>query len=197
MLNLKKQILNHKIKKIIKQYPFVLFIQCNNVTPKNWSSIKDKLSKLGIIKTLKIKNKIARQLLKQIDYTKSIIIDSNPKSIALNSVLQGKTLMIGCPIVEQLPGIHAILEKNKNLLFTGGLFQNQVMTHLDFDKIIKLDKFTFTTFIQRCSSPIQSLVSLQNFRNLSHFTFVQNSLLQTLNTHKELVSNLKTKVSEQ
>ena len=125
MLNLKKQILNHKIKKILKQYPFVLFIQCNNVTPKNWSSIKDKLSKLGIIKTLKIKNKIARQLLKQIDYTKSIIIDSNPKSIALNSVLQGKTLMIGCPIVEQLPGIHAILEKNKNLLFTGGLLNTQ------------------------------------------------------------------------
>ena len=194
MLNLKKQILNHKIKKIIKQYPFVLFIQCNNVTPKNWSSIKDQLSKLGIIKTLKIKNQIARQLLKETDYTKSIIIDSNPKSIALNSVLQGSTLMIGCPIVEQLPGIYTILEKNKSLLFTGGLFQNQVITHLDFEKIVKLDKFIFTTFIQRCSSPIQSLLSLQNFTSLSHFTSVQKSLLQTLNTRKQLICNLKTKV---
>ena len=49
MLNLKKQILNYKIKKIIKKYPYVLFIQFNNVTPKKWHSIQHQLYKLGII----------------------------------------------------------------------------------------------------------------------------------------------------
>ena len=56
MLNLKKQILNYKIKKIIKKYPYVLFIQFNNVIPKKWFFIKNQLSKLGILRTLRIKN---------------------------------------------------------------------------------------------------------------------------------------------
>ena len=250
MLNLKKEILNYKIKKIIKQYPYVLFIQFNNVTPKKWRLIKDQLYKLGIMKTLRVKNQVARKLLKNADSKKNLAVVSNSTatlkqpltfpvgqrsgdSILLNSshakvcekefhinskirkignsitspaiatlpvatkvkeqnlflddIFQGPTLMLGCPIVEQLPGIYNILEQNSNLLFVGGLFENQVITHLDFKKIIKLDKSIFINLIQQCSSPMDSIFYIKSLMDLHCFTSVQKSLLQTLNSYKEII----------
>ena len=268
MLNLKKQILNYKIKKIIKQYPYVLFIQFNNVTPKKWYLIKDQLYKLGIIKTLRVKNQVARKFLKNADYKKNLTdvynstanlkksgsylsldlphtkqkmlnipkkidkinnsiikpsasplsVKTNTKvcseetnwvmnksnnvdkqaqlvekNIFINEIFQGPTLMLGCRLVEQLPGIYTILEQNSNLLFIGGLFENQVITHLDFKKIIQLDKSIFISLIQQCSSPMDSIFYIKSLMDLYCFTSVQKSLLQTLNTYKEVLklSNLK------
>ena len=190
MLNLRKTILNSKIEKIIKNFPFVLFIQLNNVTPKNWSSIKNELSEKGIINTCKIKNKIAVQLLKNTDITRNVIFSSSTEKSALVNLLQGSTLMIGCPILAQLTFINTILEKNKDLLFTGGIFENKVVTNLDFKEIIKLDKSIFVLLNKACSSPIHSLLSLQHFTSLSClscFSCAQNSLLNTLSAHKKLM----------
>jgi ribosomal protein L10 len=182
MLNLKKQILNYKIKKIIKKYPYVLFIQFNNVIPKKWYLIKNQLSKLGILKTLRIKNQVARKLLK-----KTIIIKAEEKNIFINDIFQGPTLMLGCSLVEQLPGVYTILQQNNNLLFIGGLFEHKVITHLDFKKIIKLNKFIFLDLIQQCSNPINSIFCIQSVMDLYCFTSVQKSLLQTLNAHKKIL----------
>lgn len=190
MLNLRKTILNYKIEKIIKNFPFVLFIQCNNVTPKNWSFIKNKLSEKGIVNTLKIKNKIAVQLFKNKENTKNVTFSSNSEKSIIVNILQGSTLMIGCPILIQLSDVNSILEKNKDLLFTGGLFENKVVTHLYFKEIIKLDKSIFIKLTKACSSPIHSLLSLQNFSSFSLFSSVQNSLLNTLSLHKKIISNL-------
>lgn len=199
MLNLKKQILNYKIKKIIKQYPYVLFIQFNNVTPKKWRLIKDQLYKLGILKTLRVKNQVARKLLKNADLKKNLANISNStttlpvttntkeKNLFLNDIFQGPTLMLGCPIVEQLPGIYTILEQNDNLLFIGGLFENQVITHLDFKKIIQLDKSIFISLIQQCSNPMDSIFYIKSLMDLYCFTSIQKSLLQTLNTHEQIL----------
>jgi len=182
MLNLKKQILNYKIKKIIKQYPYVLFIQFNNVTPKKWCLIKHQLYKLGILKTLRVKNQVARKLLK-----KTVTIKAEEKNLFINDIFQGPTLMVGCPIVEQLPGVYTILQQNNNLLFIGGLFENQVITHLDFKKIIQLDKCIFINLIQQCSNPMDSIFYIKSLMDLYCFTSVQKSLLQTLNTHKKIL----------
>jgi ribosomal protein L10 len=196
MLNLKKKILNYKIKKIIKKYPYVLFIQFNNVTPKKWRLIKDQLYKLGIMKTLRVKNQVARKILKNPDYKRNFIANSTvtrlypstkDKTLSINEIFQGPTLMLGCPIVEQLPGISLILEENANLLFLGGLFENQVITHLDFKKIINLDSSVFTNLIQQCSSPMDSIFFIKSLMDLRCFNSVQKSLLQTLNVHKEIV----------
>lgn len=241
MLNLKKQILNYKIKKIIKQYPYVLFIQFNNVTPKKWRLIKNQLSKLGIIKTLRVKNQVARKLLKNADSNKNLAVLSNSitnlkqssnsilrdsshtklceevlhknlktkkldnsiispaietlsvatkvkeQHLFIDELFQGPTLMLGCPIVEQLPGIYTILEQNSNLLFIGGLFENKVITHLDFKKIIKLDKSIFISLIQQCSSPVDSIFYIKSLMDLHCFTSVQKSLLQTLNSYKQII----------
>lgn len=194
MLNLKKKILNYKIKKIIKKYPYVLFIQFNNVTPKKWRLIQDQLYKLGIIKTLRVKNQVARKILKNPDSKKNVVSSSivpsaypttKDDSLFINEIFQGPTLMLGCSIVEQLPGISLILEENSNLLLLGGLFENQVITHLDFKKIINLDSSVFTNLIQQCSSPIDSIFFIKSLMDLRCFNSVQKSLLQTLNSHKE------------
>ena len=182
MLNLKKQILNYKIKKIIKKYPYVLFIQFNNVTPEKWCFIKHQLYKLGILKTLRVKNQVARKLLKN-----TVIIKAEDKNLFINNIFQGPTLMVGCPIIEQLPGIYTILQQNNNLLFIGGLFENKVITHLDFKKIIQLDKFIFINLIQQCSSPVNSIFNIKSLMDFYCFTSAQKSLLQTLNTHEKIL----------
>ena len=101
--------------------------------------------------------------------------------------------MLGCSIIEQLPGVYTILQQNNNLLFIGGLFENKVITHLDFEKIIKLDKFIFINLIEQCSNPINSIFYIKNVMDLYCFTSVQKSLLQTLNTHEKILKMLNSK----
>ena len=198
MFNLKKQVSNHRIKQIIKKYPYVLFIQFNNVTPKKWHSIKHQLSGLGIIKTLKVKNKIALKLLentvtvsekkKTLIYAEhTLLTKTKNKDLVINNIFQGQTLMLGCSMVEQLPAINTILQQNNNLLFIGGFFENQVITHLDFQKIIKLDKSIFINLIQECSNPINSIFSIKSLIDLESFACIQKCLLKVLNTHKNIL----------
>ena len=72
MINLKKQILDYKIKKTIKEFPYILFIQFNNTKPRNWRLIKHKLYKLGNINLLRVKNKVAFKILKHLNYKKNL-----------------------------------------------------------------------------------------------------------------------------
>ena len=92
--------------------------------------------------------------------------------------------MLGCSMVEQLPAISTILDENPNLFFVGGLFENQVITHLDFKKIIQLDNSIFKDFIQQCSNPIDSIFFVKSLMDLRCFTAVQKQLLQILQIHK-------------
>ena len=74
-----------------------------------------------------------------------------------------------------------------NLLFIGGFFENQVITHLDFQKIIKLDKSIFINLIQECSNPINSIFSIKSLIDLESFACIQKCLLKVLNTHKNIL----------
>jgi len=183
----------------------VLFIQFNNVTPEKWCLIKEELLKLGLIKILRVKNKLASKILKELDYKQTLTTfppttlaesqnpgfnlkqfqssSHNNRKLFINEIFQGPTLILACPIVEQLPGIYTILEKNPNLLFIGGLFEKQVITHLDFKKIVDLDNSVFTKLIAQCSSPINSFFCLKSLIDLRCFNAVQKSLLHTLNKH--------------
>lgn len=196
MFNLKKKILDKKIKKILEKYPYVLFIQFNNVTPKKWSFIQSSLYNLGYYEKLKIKNKVACKLLasthKPVSKKTALISTkhdrkSEKKSFLINDIFQGPTLMIGCPIIEQLSDIYDILEKNDNLLFIGGLFYNKVITHLDFKEIVKLDKSVFVDLIQQCHNPVNFLLDVKNSVDFECFTSVQETLLQVLTTHKTIL----------
>ena len=76
MINLKKQILDYKIKKIIQEFPYILFIQFNDTKPRNWRLIKHKLYKLGNINMLRVKNQVAFKILKHLNPKKNFS-DSN------------------------------------------------------------------------------------------------------------------------
>lgn len=209
MINLKKQILDYKIKKTIKEFPYILFIQFNNTKPKNWRVIKHKLYKLGNINLLRVKNKVAFKILKHLNYKKNLL-DSLPVvhineadkdtvstkltskekrafsllHLSIDEIFQGPILMLSCSMVEQLPAISTILDENPNLFFVGGLFENQVITHLDFKKIIQLDNSIFKDFIQQCSNPIDSIFFVKSLMDLRCFTAIQKQLLQVLQIHK-------------
>ena len=203
MINLKKQILDYKIKKIIHEFPYILFIQFNDTKPRNWRLIKHKLYKLGNINMLRVKNQVAFKILKHLNYKKNFpdpninvnflssnsLIDknsfNNSKHLSIDQIFQGPILMLSCSMVEQLPAISTILDENPNLFFVGGLFENQVITHLDFKKIIQLDKSIFKDFIQQCSNPIDSIFFMKSLIDLSCFTAVQKQLLQVLQIHKK------------
>ena len=206
MINLKKQILDYKIKKIIQEFPYILFIQFNNTKPKNWHLIKHKLYKLGNINMLRVKNQVAFKILKHLNYKKNFPdstdpnikanflssnsltdynLSNNSKHLSIDQIFQGPILMLGCSMVEQLPAISTILDENPNLFFVGGLFENQVITHLDFKKIIQLDKSIFKDFIQQCSNPIDSIFFMKSLMDLSCFTAVQKQLLHMLQIQKK------------
>lgn len=203
MINLKKQILDYKIKKIIQEFPYILFIQFNDTKPRNWRLIKHKLYKLGNINMLRVKNQVAFKILKHLNYKKNSpdpninvnflssnsLTDensfNNSKHLSIDQIFQGPILMLSCSMVEQLPAISNILDENPNLFFVGGLFENQVITHLDFKKIIQLDKSIFKDFIQQCSNPIDSIFFMKSLIDLSCFTAVQKQLLQVLQIDKK------------
>ena len=203
MINLKKQILDYKIKKIIQEFPYILFIQFNDTKPRNWRLIKHKLYKLGNINMLRVKNQVAFKILKHLNYKKNFpnpninvnflspnsLTDenssNNSKHLSIDQIFQGPILMLSCSMVEQLPAISTILDENPNLFFVGGLFENQVITHLDFKKIIQLDKSIFKDFIQQCSNPVDSIFFMKSLIDLSCFTAVQKQLLQVLQIHKK------------
>lgn len=203
MINLKKQILDYKIKKIIQEFPYILFIQFNDTKPRNWRLIKHKLYKLGNINMLRVKNQVAFKILKHLNYKKNSLdpninvnflssnsltdenSSNNSKHLSIDQIFQGPILMLSCSMVEQLPAISTILDENPNLFFVGGLFENQVITHLDFKKIIQLDKSIFKDFIQQCSNPIDSIFFMKSLIDLSCFTAVQKQLLQVLQIHKK------------
>lgn len=203
MINLKKQILDYKIKKIIQEFPYILFIQFNDTKPKNWRLIKHKLYKLGNINMLRVKNQVAFKILKHLNYKKNFLdpntnvnllnsnsltdenSSNNSKHLSIDQIFQGPILMLSCSMVEQLPAVSTILDENPNLFFVGGLFENQVITHLDFKKIIQLDKSIFKDFIQQCSNPVDSIFFMKSLIDLSCFTAVQKQLLQVLQIHKK------------
>ena len=95
MINLKKQILDYKIKKTLKEFPYVLFIQFNNTKPRNWRLIKHKLYELGNINLLRVKNKVAFKILKHLNYKKNLpdslpIADIGEKIIADKNMARTK-----------------------------------------------------------------------------------------------------------
>lgn len=58
----------------------------------------------------------------------------------IKKLFQGPTLLIGCNTLDQLPPVLDILKNYANYLIIGGLFENQIITHLTSKKLVGFSK---------------------------------------------------------
>lgn len=128
-MNLKKKIDLLKIRKICTKYPIILFFQHNNYTVADWCILKNKMLQIEDIKLSIIKNSIVQK----------ILLDNNIVSYEkMKNILQGPNFLIGCHNIDQFDYIFKVINSNSNTLFIGGLMENQVINHLDLEKLLQL-----------------------------------------------------------
>lgn len=109
------------------------------------------------------------------------------------TVFQGPTLMLGFVSLKQLQDIYEILNETPNFMFVGGLFQNQIINHLDLDKIVKLDSFVYENLLKKCLNCSELFFFLKNLINFKVLTSVQENLLHVLTSYTNQLKSEKSK----
>ena len=215
MVALKKQILNCRLKKLIAKYVFVLFYQLNHGDTKQWRKLKQHLAEIGNVESFLIKNQVACKVLtknKQDSrmrtphgrelYSSQEELDSNQNTLSIETPLnheknqiinkidtlfQGPTFVIACESIEEFTAINVILKQYYNLFLIGGISKENILTHLDFNTMLELDKSIYGKFCQQCINPIYSILLINqtfNFQYLKQKQYEFLLLLQQICTMK-------------
>ena len=157
MLNRRKQLYQHKIKKVLNQHSSILLYQHSGLTTKRWKQLRESLVELGQTPTsasvreqpavaIFIKNRLAR-------------LASNPSTCKVEkgvtqegTIYQGPMLLIGCNSHAQMVLVHNALvkqaERNRySLLLVGGLYYRTRLNHKDVERLLKLDQSVYTSLL--------------------------------------------------
>lgn len=173
---LKKQIIIQKGFTFLNKKPIILLYHFNNISIKNWHLLRNKLKKLEDVETLVIQNKIVKKLqstsvitIDKINHQTSLTFVSQEKQVLQNknihelkNLFQGPTFIIGCNTNDQLKGIFNIVKDYSNILFIGGLYNNQKISHYTLDKILKLNDSVKLELIQFLEYKKASILLLEN-----------------------------------
>lgn len=211
-LNLKKKVESYKIEKFKKEFPIILLYHCNSVTSQDWNLLKKKLTEIpgvGRIEGRRVKNKVAKKTLntdtqmvkniffenlqpipKEGDYTLTPSMESQKKEqvfTQLGYLFGGPTYMVAAESNEQLKKINQVFCFFPQFIFIGGVLHTQLITHLDFTKLVSLDDKIYNnliaTFSEKGGDLLISCYSLI-YSNLSTFLYHQQLLLFLLNQRK-------------
>lgn len=163
-MTIKKKIDLLKTKNILKNYPIILFFQHNNCTVADWAHLKTNIVQINGVKMHIIKNSIVQKIL---------LNDTLVSPEKIKNLFQGPNFIIGCHNVEHIDSIFKLIKPNSNTIFIGGLFENQVINHLDLEKLLTLKHQAFSTNIL-----LQQIIS----NNYS----VYLNLLKSVNTNSYL-----------
>nr|YP_009138116.1 hypothetical protein LOBIN_mt053 [Lobosphaera incisa]AKF78674.1 hypothetical protein LOBIN_mt053 [Lobosphaera incisa] len=211
-LNLKKKVESYKIEKFKKEFPIILLYHCNSVTSQDWNLLKKKLTEIPGVFGRRVKNKVARKTLntntetvknlffensqpvsfydKEGDYPLTPAMESQKKEqvfTELGYLFGGPTYMVAAESNEQLKKINQVFSFFPQFIFIGGVLHTQLITHLDFTKLVSLDDKIYNnliaTFSEKGGDLLNSCYSLI-YSNLSTFLYYQQLLLFLLNQRK-------------
>ena len=212
-LNLKKKVESYKIEKFKKEFPIILLYHCNSVTSEDWNLLKKKLTQIPGVFGRRVKNKVARKTLntntetvknlffenlqlvpRENDYPLTPAMESQKKQLVLTQLgylFGGPTYMVAAESNEQLKKINQVFSFFPQFIFIGGVLHTQLITHLDFAKLVSLDDKIYNnliaTFSEKGGDLLISCYSLI-YSNLSTFLYYQQLLLFLLNQRKRALS---------
>lgn len=145
MSALKKKIISHNISKFLEDNLLVFFFNYNHITIEEWRTIKNQLSKVKKVNTKVIKNQIANNVIKNRSVCER---DNRTKQFdKLSTLFQGPTFIIGITSTQECKDVFNIIKKQKKLIFIGGLYQGQLVNHLDVEYLLKVEKLAYANLI--------------------------------------------------
>nr|QES94779.1 ribosomal protein L10 [Trebouxia lynnae] len=164
MSALKKKIISQNIYEFLEKKQKVLFFNYTHINTQEWHSIKNQFSKVKQVETLVVKNRIGNHVLRknkksekqkeqkgeQVQTGKRLYIEK------LSTLFQGPTFLIGIDSPQECEPVFSIIKKQKKCIFVGGLYQGQLVNHLDVEYLLKVEKSAYTNFI----STLQSVLYL-------------------------------------
>lgn len=200
----KQKVFQKKIEKFFRENPIIFIYHCNNISMKNWALIKNQLSKKRDLSSLYIQNRIAIKELEFYVKEKNQHFDSingqQQYAINLDSLLelkqlfQGPTFLLGCHSEDDIASLYHILDKNSQFVFVGGIFETQLLTHLDLKKYITGFETQSTNLTTIKKQKVSTLISLIH---LNPCTIVKKSiccfLFQLKSLQYELISCLNSR----
>lgn len=108
---------------VVGMSPFLVLLQHNNVTTKEWLDLKHALQREQSLQCFTVKNSVLKGVLASRTQGRS------------DSVCQGPTVLVGCHTVEQVQGLRDSLRWFPKLIFVTCLSQTGFWTHLDLERL--------------------------------------------------------------
>jgi len=152
MSALKKKLISHNISKFLEKNLLVFFFNYNHINTEEWHVIKNQLSKIKQVNTLRVKNRIGKNVIIKNSCKKE---DENRDKIEkLSTLFQGPTFLIGIASSQECEPVFSVIKKQKKCIFVGGLYQGQLINHLDVKYLLKVEKGAYTDLISTLQSPL-------------------------------------------
>lgn len=136
-----------KTQKFLEAYPIILFFQHNNLSIKQWLGLRIKLKNFQGIENdflkgiennflkgsdlLVLKNTLIESLLHQHQF-------SNLENFT--SLFQGPCFALGFSDFSQIQNILKTTKQTTSVILIGGIYNNQLLDHLDIAKMLELDE---------------------------------------------------------
>lgn len=168
---IKKNITVLKTTEFFYAYPIVLFLQHNNLSVKEWSTLRIHLKHLENAEMLILKNSVIENIIATENYHNKEI---------LQSMFQGPCLAIGCFELSQLIKIMEIIKKTSKILTVGAIIEKKILTHLDLNKLITLNTSVYNSLLNNFSYSSIFYNTLQNSLNFEILQQTQRNLMYCL-----------------
>ena len=159
-------------------YPIMLFLQHNNLSVKEWSTLRIHLKQFD--------NKVNMLVLKNSVIENIIVTENYQNKESLQSMFQGPCLAVGCFELPQLLKIMELVKKNSKILTVGAIVEKKIFTHLDLNKLITLDNTVYNSLLTNFSQSTLFYSTLQNSINFEILQHNQRDLLYCLSCLKAL-----------
>ena len=182
MSALKKRITINNTSQFLEENLLVFFFNYNHINIQEWRAIKTQLSKIKRVTSRVVKNQIANNVIKK---KKSTSVLSNKTSCVgkLQTLFQGPLFMIGMTTPQECEIFFNIIKKQKKLIFVGGLYQGQLINHLDLSLILKGEKLVYANLIRVFQSSLYTCVMttylIPLLSLLSNYSFQSSQQIRT------------------
>lgn len=146
---LKKKFQKMQTGAVVGMYPFLMLLQHNNATTRDWSTLKQTLQREHSLQCFTVKNSVLRGVL------------ALHHGIDSHHVCQGPTVVVGCHTVEQLHGVQDILLSTPKMVFVTCLSQTGLWTHLDLERLRQTSTTVWNTLVTNLERGAEFHATLQ------------------------------------
>lgn len=187
MLSKRKQLYQHKIKRVLKKYSAVLIYQHSGLTTTRWKELRETLAQMPksapALPFLNEDVEVYQQELCSIPEASAVAISIRDKITGISeelrtlsdgtlwephkgkrkeTIYQGPVLLVACNSHEDMVSAHSVITKQGDrhkysVLLLGGSYFDTTLNHKDVCRLISLDKSIYTSFLDVVESGARTL----------------------------------------